>query len=154
MCSSWTRSAPPVATLDRDGAVVLRAGCGTLHLPTACDVEGADVTGAGEIFAAALALALTLAAGAGIAVAARLACAAAGVAVAKPGTATCSAAELRAALAGQVVRPLPACCARRGRRRHSVGRRVRRIVFTMIASTSCTRGTWRILRRPARSAIC
>ncbi|WP_299841991.1 PfkB family carbohydrate kinase [uncultured Jannaschia sp.] len=101
-----TGAAAVIATLDRDGAVVLRAGCGTLHLLASRAVERADVTGAGEIFAAALAL--TLAAGAGIAVAARLACAAAGVAVAKPGTATCSVAELRAALAGPVVRPLPA----------------------------------------------
>ncbi len=92
-----TGSAAVVATLDGDGAAVLRAGHPPLHLPAARRVEGAGVTGAGDTFAAALALAL--AAGAGIGPAARLACLAAGVATAKPGTAVCTLAELRAALA-------------------------------------------------------
>ena len=96
-----------VATLDRDGAAVLREGCAPLHLPAHRPAEGAGVTGAGDTFAAALALAL--AAGAGVEDAARLACLAAGVAVAKPGTATCDAAELRAALAAVLPRrPAPA----------------------------------------------
>ena len=62
------------------------------------------MTGAGDIIAVALALAPV--AGSGIASAARLPCTAARVA--KPGTATCSAVELRAALEWPVVRPWPA----------------------------------------------
>ncbi|EKE43845.1 hypothetical protein OCGS_2179 [Oceaniovalibus guishaninsula JLT2003] len=95
-----------VATLDRDGAVVLRAGKPPLHLPATATAEGAGVTGAGDTFAAALALGL--AAGGDIADAARLACAAAGVAVAKPGTATCDARELRGVLAKTRPTPMPA----------------------------------------------
>ncbi len=85
-----------VTTLDRDGAAILRAGAAAVHIPGGAPVETAGVTGGGDTFAAALALGLG--AGADIELAARLACRAASVAVAKPGTAVCRAAELRAAL--------------------------------------------------------
>ena len=40
MRTSSTRPAPPVATFDRDGAVVSSAGCNPLHLPAAGAVKG------------------------------------------------------------------------------------------------------------------
>ena len=85
-----------VATLDRDGCAVLRPGWPLRHLPAVRSLDGPGVTGAGDSFTAALALAL--AAGDGMEDAARLAGLASGVAAAKPGTAVCTAAELRAAI--------------------------------------------------------
>ncbi len=82
-------------TLDADGAVLLRAGERPYPL-SASPVAHPSVAGAGDTFIGAMTLALL--AGAAPADAAALAVAAAGVAVAKPGTATCSAGELLAAL--------------------------------------------------------
>jgi rfaE bifunctional protein nucleotidyltransferase chain/domain len=79
-------------TLDRDGAVVLERG----RPPRPVRVEPAVArcsAGAGDTFTAALTLALV--AGTDAVTAARLAAEAARVVVVKPGTATCSLAELR-----------------------------------------------------------
>jgi D-beta-D-heptose 7-phosphate kinase/D-beta-D-heptose 1-phosphate adenosyltransferase len=83
-------------TLDADGALFFERG----RPPYRTYAEPADhgrAVGAGDTFASALALAL--AAGGDVPAAAELASAAAAVVVGKPGTATCSAAELRARLA-------------------------------------------------------
>jgi cytidyltransferase-like protein len=81
-------------TLDADGALFFERG----RPPYRTYAEPADharTAGAGDTFAGALALA----AGGDVPAAAELASAAAAVVVGKPGTATCSAAELRARLA-------------------------------------------------------
>jgi len=68
---------------------------GTVHVPTSAR-EVYDVTGAGDTVAGTMAV--TLAVGGGLEEACQLATAAAAVVVGKVGTATCSLAELRAAL--------------------------------------------------------
>lgn len=80
-------------TLDRDGAVVLERGQPT-YRTYATPVDTARATGCGDTYMAALTLAL--AAGGGTVAAAELASTAAAVVVRKPGTAVCTAAELRA----------------------------------------------------------
>lgn len=84
-------------TLDVDGALVFERGRPTYRV-FARPARHADATGAGDTFAAALALAL--AAGASAATAAELGAAAAAVVVRRGGTTTCTAAELKAAIAG------------------------------------------------------
>lgn len=79
-------------TLDTDGAVVLEQGQPPYRTYAAA-VETPRPTGCGDTYAAALTLAL--AAGGGTIEAAELASAAAGVVVRKPGTAPCTAEELR-----------------------------------------------------------
>jgi D-beta-D-heptose 7-phosphate kinase/D-beta-D-heptose 1-phosphate adenosyltransferase len=84
-------------TLDVEGAVVLEQGRPPYRTYARPNPQSRAV-GAGDTYAAALALAL--AARADTPAAAELAAAAAAVVVAKDGTACCSAAELRAAVAG------------------------------------------------------
>ncbi|NHC47292.1 D-glycero-beta-D-manno-heptose 1-phosphate adenylyltransferase [Motilibacter aurantiacus] len=84
-----------VATLDRDGALVLPRDGAPWHVPTE-PVAAAVGAGAGDAFAAALVL--SLAAGAQIPDAAQVGCAASGVVVRRPGTPVCRAVDLRAAL--------------------------------------------------------
>ncbi|MFB7631303.1 D-glycero-beta-D-manno-heptose 1-phosphate adenylyltransferase [Streptomyces sp. NPDC056149] len=78
-------------TLDRDGAVIVQAGRPSLR--TYADGEFGMTIGAGDTFTAALAMAL--ATGADPGTAAELASSAADIAVRKPGTAHCTAEELR-----------------------------------------------------------
>ena len=114
-----------MVTVDREGVGVLDG----MRAPRHVGVDVVDercVTGAGDTFAAAATLALT--AGADPVGAAHVGCAAAAVVVAKPGTATCSRAELRLRLgpAGKLVADvarLPAI----GEQHRRAGRR---IVFT------------------------
>jgi D-beta-D-heptose 7-phosphate kinase / D-beta-D-heptose 1-phosphate adenosyltransferase len=82
-------------TLDRDGSVMLERGR-TPHRVFARSTASPSTAGAGDTYIATLAVAL--AADASAPVAAELAGAAADTAVAKPGTAVCSASELRLAL--------------------------------------------------------
>jgi D-beta-D-heptose 7-phosphate kinase/D-beta-D-heptose 1-phosphate adenosyltransferase len=92
----------PVAavTLDRAGALILERDGSVLavHRTHGRPCSAARATGAGDSFASAFALGL--AAGGSVRAAAELATAAANVVVGKDGTATCSAAELRASLDG------------------------------------------------------
>lgn len=108
-------------TLDREGALFFERG----RPPYRTYARPADHTraaGAGDTFGAALALAL--AAGGDVARAAEVASAASAVVVGKDGTAACSAAELRAYLAGGDKRlALPALAARVAEHRRA-GRRV------------------------------
>ena len=85
-----TGSRQVIATLDGDGALIVDAE-GVRHIPTRRVVDEHSA-GAGDTFAAALAL--SLAVGAPMAQAAHLAVSAATVVVQRPGTATCSAADL------------------------------------------------------------
>ena len=78
------------------GMALFVAGQPTVHIPIFGSDEIADVTGAGDTVMATMALGL--AAGATFEVAARLANYAGGLVVMKRGTATVSAAELRAAV--------------------------------------------------------
>jgi D-beta-D-heptose 7-phosphate kinase / D-beta-D-heptose 1-phosphate adenosyltransferase len=111
-----------VVTLDRDGAVVLERG-----QPSRCvrtdGVREECATGAGDTFTAALTLSLV--AGADALSAASIAVAAAGVVVAKPGTATCSLAELRRCLIpnGKLIADLEQLTVEAERHRHQ-GRRI------------------------------
>ena len=82
-----------IVTLDRDGAVVLRAD-DPPYRTLAHPVSERFASGAGDTFAAALSSALAV--GAELAVAARLAQAAADVALRRLGTSVCDAAELMA----------------------------------------------------------
>ncbi len=82
-------------TLDTEGALFFERGR-PVYRTYARPVEHQRATGAGDTFLAALGLALG--AGADLAAAAELASAAAGVVVGKDATATCTAAELRAAV--------------------------------------------------------
>lgn len=91
-----TRARVTVVTLDQDGALLLERGRPP-HRTYARRTGVAGSAGAGDTFAATLALGL--AAGAETTAAAEVASAAASVAVAKPGTAACSAGELRLAFA-------------------------------------------------------
>jgi D-beta-D-heptose 7-phosphate kinase/D-beta-D-heptose 1-phosphate adenosyltransferase len=94
---SMTGAQIVAVTLDAEGALFFekdREPYRTYARP----VDPSRASGAGDTFAAALAAAL--AAGADLAAAAEIASAAAAVVVAKEGTASCSAAELRAYLAG------------------------------------------------------
>jgi bifunctional ADP-heptose synthase (sugar kinase/adenylyltransferase) len=75
----------------------------TVHMPIFGSAEVTDVTGAGDTVIATCALAL--ASGASFVEAARLANYAGGLVVMKRGTATVSAAELRAAIAADVDTP-------------------------------------------------
>ena len=86
-----------VVTLDAEGAVLLREGCPPVHVP-ALALHLVDACGAGDTFAAALALGL--AAGDAPEEAVAAASRAAAIVVGKPGTATCSAAELAHAAQG------------------------------------------------------
>ena len=112
-------------TLDRDGAVLLERDRPP-HRIYADPVPERCSAGAGDTFTAAFALGL--AAGGDPAGAAEVAAAAAAVVVAKPGTATCSPAELRLRLlpGGKLV-PDAARLAIEGERHRREGRRV---VFT------------------------
>jgi rfaE bifunctional protein kinase chain/domain len=83
-------------TRGSDGMALFERGRPPLHIPIHGSDEVADVTGAGDTVIAVFTLAL--AAGASPADAARLANCAGGVVVMKRGTATVSAAELRAAV--------------------------------------------------------
>lgn len=85
-------------TLDREGAIVFERGCPPYRTYASPTSSSLIATGAGDTFVSALALALG--AGASTPSAAELASAAAGVVVDKQGTATCTAAELRRAVAG------------------------------------------------------
>ena len=82
-------------TLDADGALVLERGS-TPYRTYARRTRVPQPAGAGDTYLGAFALAL--AAGADTPAAAEVAAAAAGIAVVKPGTAACSAEELRAAI--------------------------------------------------------
>ncbi len=86
-----------LVTLGPQGMLLARAGAAPIHVPTRAR-EVFDVSGAGDTVIAVCVLAL--AAGADIVEAAELANYAAGVVVGKMGTATCSPAELLAALDG------------------------------------------------------
>ncbi|MBW3652605.1 MAG: D-glycero-beta-D-manno-heptose 1-phosphate adenylyltransferase [Actinobacteria bacterium] len=112
-------------TLDRDGAVLLERDHAPHRIYTDPVPERCSA-GAGDTFTAAFALGL--AAGGDPAGAAEVAAAAAAVVVAKPGTATCSPAELRLRLlpGGKLV-PDAARLAIEGERHRREGRRV---VFT------------------------
>jgi D-beta-D-heptose 7-phosphate kinase / D-beta-D-heptose 1-phosphate adenosyltransferase len=112
-------------TLDRDGALLLERGR-TPHRIYANAVPERCSAGAGDTFTAAFTLGV--AAGGDPAAAAEVAAAAAAVVVAKPGTATCSPAELRLRLlpGGKLVRDV-AQLAVEGERLRREGRR---IVFT------------------------
>jgi rfaE bifunctional protein kinase chain/domain len=85
-------------TRGSDGMALFEPGRPTLHIPIHGSDEVADVTGAGDTVIATFTLAL--AAGATAAEASRLANYAGGIVVMKRGTATVSAAELAAAVAG------------------------------------------------------
>ncbi len=85
-------------TRGSDGMALFERGRPPLHIPIHGSDQVADVTGAGDTVIAAFTLAL--AAGASPADAARLANCAGGIVVMKRGTATVSAAELRAAMRG------------------------------------------------------
>lgn len=85
-------------TRGSDGMALFERGAAPLHVPVSGPDEVADVTGAGDTVIATFTLAL--AAGARPAEAARLANVAGGIVVMKRGTATVSAAEMMAALAG------------------------------------------------------
>ncbi|HXF52620.1 MAG TPA: D-glycero-beta-D-manno-heptose-7-phosphate kinase [Hyphomicrobiaceae bacterium] len=93
--SEMTDSAAVVVTRSEDGMSLYRRGKGALHI-SAHPVRVRDVAGAGDTVVAALAT--FLAAGADFEPALRAANAAASVVVGKRGTATVSAAELRARL--------------------------------------------------------
>ena len=112
-------------TLDRDGALLLERGR-PAHRIYADPVPERCSAGAGDTFTAAFALGL--ACGGDPAAVAEVAAAAAAVVVAKPGTATCSPAELRLRLlpGGKLVRDV-AQLAVEGERHRREGRRV---VFT------------------------
>ena len=115
-----------LATLDRDGAVVLDRGDSTAYHVHAEPLAVAQAAGAGDTFTAAFALAV--AAGADPATAAEVGGAAAAVVVRKPGTSVCTLPELRDRLLGRDARLLAverlAACADTHR---ALGRR---IVFT------------------------
>ncbi|MBE0475905.1 MAG: bifunctional heptose 7-phosphate kinase/heptose 1-phosphate adenyltransferase [Coriobacteriia bacterium] len=114
-----------VVTLDSEGALLLQRDGAVLELPPVA-VDHAHPSGAGDTFLAAATL--SCAAGGDVSSAARLAGAAAGVAVRKPGTAPCTAEELRDALAGsEKYEPDPARLAARLAAERERGRRV---VFT------------------------
>jgi rfaE bifunctional protein kinase chain/domain/rfaE bifunctional protein nucleotidyltransferase chain/domain len=89
-----------LATVDSDGAVLLRAGLAPLHLP-AHPVADPHPAGAGDTLAAALALALAV--GAPMPAATTLAVAAASTVVRHAGTTLCTAADLLPAGHGRVV---------------------------------------------------
>ncbi len=84
-----------LVTRSAKGLTLIRRDAAPLHLPTEAR-EVSDVSGAGDTLVAAFAV--SLAGGADLAESARVANVAAGIAVGKLGTATVSAAELRAAL--------------------------------------------------------
>ena len=88
-----------VLTRGSRGMAVFAPGLPTAHIPVFGTDEVADVTGAGDTVIAAVTLAL--AAGASLEDAARLANCAGGLVVMKRGTATVSADELRAGVAGR-----------------------------------------------------
>ncbi len=91
-----TRMQAVLVTRGSRGMALFVAGQPTVHIPIFGSDEIADVTGAGDTVMATMALAL--AAGATFELAARLANYAGGLVVMKRGTATVSAAELRAAV--------------------------------------------------------
>lgn len=87
-----TGAATVIATLDRDGALVLPGDGDPWHVPTE-PVEAAVGAGAGDAFCAGLVVAL--AAGAPLPDAAQVGCVASSVVVRRPGTSACRLAELR-----------------------------------------------------------
>ncbi len=91
-------AAAVLITRGSDGMALFERGRPSLHIPIHGSDQVADVTGAGDTVIATFTLAL--ASGAPTADAARLANCAGGVVVMKRGTATVSAAELRAAVRG------------------------------------------------------
>lgn len=113
-----------VVTLDGDGSLLIRPGCPP-YRTYARPVSNDRAAGAGDTVAATLALALAV--GAAPPQAVDLAAAAASVAVAKPRTATCTAEELRALLAGS---KQPASLEELGRRLDLERSQGRTIVFT------------------------
>jgi len=120
-----TNAAIAAVTLDTDGAVVLERGA-PAYRTYAVPVDKPMATGCGDTYVAALTLAL--AAGAGTVHSAELASAAAGVVVHKPGTATCTAAELCEDDPGAVKRVADAAALTGLARTHRLAGR--RIVFT------------------------
>ena len=86
-------------TQGNKGMTLFEPGRAPLHIPVAGSDTISDVTGAGDTVASVIALALV--AGADFPAAARLANYAASVVVMKPGTATLTVSELRAAIAGR-----------------------------------------------------
>ena len=94
-----TKMAAVLITRGSRGMALFEPGQETLHIPIHGSDEIADVTGAGDTVIATMTLAL--AAGATAFEAAQLANVAGGIVVMKRGTATVSAAELRAALGGR-----------------------------------------------------
>ena len=91
-----TRSRAVLVTRGSRGMALFRAGEKTVHIPIVGSDQIADVTGAGDTVIATMALAL--AAGGTFEEAAQLANHAGGIVVMKRGTATVTAAELRASL--------------------------------------------------------
>jgi rfaE bifunctional protein kinase chain/domain len=91
-----TRSRAVLVTRGSRGMALFRAGEKTLHVPIVGSDQIADVTGAGDTVIATMALAL--AAGGTFEEAAQIANHAGGIVVMKRGTATVTAAELRASL--------------------------------------------------------
>ena len=94
-----TRARAVLVTRGSRGMALFQPGEKTVHLPIVGSDQIADVTGAGDTVIAAMTLAL--AAGATFEEAAHLANHAGGIVVMKRGTATVTAAELRASLAGR-----------------------------------------------------
>jgi rfaE bifunctional protein kinase chain/domain/rfaE bifunctional protein nucleotidyltransferase chain/domain len=133
-----------VATLDVDGAVVLAPGEPPRHVPVP-RVENPHPAGAGDAFAAALALAR--ATGAGWEAAVDLACAAAGVVVRRPGTAVCTAADLRAQVGSPLVAPEELVAALTRARAEG-----RRVAFTNGCFDLLHPGHVRVLQTAARLA--
>ena len=91
--ASEVNSKAVLVTMSEEGMLLYRRGGGSVHVP-AYSVKVRDVSGAGDTVVAVLAL--MLAAGADFEAAMRVANAAASVVIGKRGTATVSAAELRA----------------------------------------------------------
>jgi rfaE bifunctional protein kinase chain/domain len=110
-----------VVTRGRRGMSLFQPSNATVQIPVWGPAEAVDVTGAGDTVLATLALAL--ASGADFEEAARLANVAGGIVVQKPGTATCTLAELSAALEQQDAATKPAT---RGRRVAAARRAARR----------------------------
>jgi rfaE bifunctional protein kinase chain/domain len=92
-----------VVTRGHNGMSLFETGKPTVSIPVWGPAEAVDVTGAGDTVLATLTLALAV--GAGFEEAARLANVAGGIVVQKPGTATCSSAELLAALEPRASQP-------------------------------------------------
>lgn len=112
-----TRMEAVLVTRGSKGMALFRPDAATVHIPIVGSDEVADVTGAGDTVMATVALAL--ASGATFEQAAHLANHAGGLVVMKRGTATVSAAELRASIAARSPGSIPAPALSRGRSRAS-----------------------------------